>query len=178
MVVRAGAEAPVGRSANPDVAGCVRQRALAQSWRSIATGHHTAGIRRRQGQMSAASSQPTDTRVTGRLGAVFESTERKLEWLGQSEDLGMPRFLPWLPKQRRLGSKPLSSARSPSGCVAPSVLTGRRVRSRRTDARSRKLLARPDHAFHSIRARTTESGLRGRRWHLRPGVRASGFSSP
>lgn len=31
-------------------------------------------------------------------GAVLESTNRKLEWLGQADDLGMPKFLPWLPK--------------------------------------------------------------------------------
>jgi hypothetical protein len=31
-------------------------------------------------------------------GAVLESAQCKLEWLGQTEDLGMPRFLPWLPK--------------------------------------------------------------------------------
>jgi hypothetical protein len=31
-------------------------------------------------------------------GAVLESANRKLEWLGQTEDLGMPKFLPWLPK--------------------------------------------------------------------------------
>jgi len=31
-------------------------------------------------------------------GAVLESTKSKLEWLGQTEDLGMPKFLPWLPK--------------------------------------------------------------------------------
>jgi hypothetical protein len=31
-------------------------------------------------------------------GAVLESARRKLEWLGQTEDLGMPKFLPWLPK--------------------------------------------------------------------------------
>ena len=36
-------------------------------------------------------------------GAVLESANRKLEWLG-TDDLGMPKFLPWLPKpqQRRL----------------------------------------------------------------------------
>ncbi len=32
-------------------------------------------------------------------GAVLESARRKLEWLGgQTEDLGMPKFLPSLPK--------------------------------------------------------------------------------
>jgi hypothetical protein len=31
-------------------------------------------------------------------GAALESTKSRLEWLGQTEDLGMPRFLPWLPK--------------------------------------------------------------------------------
>jgi hypothetical protein len=31
-------------------------------------------------------------------GAVLESSRRKLEWLGQTEYLGMPKFLPWLPK--------------------------------------------------------------------------------
>jgi hypothetical protein len=31
-------------------------------------------------------------------GAVLESANCKLEWLGQSEDLGMPKFLPWMPK--------------------------------------------------------------------------------
>lgn len=31
-------------------------------------------------------------------GAVLESTRLRLEWLGQTEDLGMPKFLPWLPK--------------------------------------------------------------------------------
>ena len=31
-------------------------------------------------------------------GAVLESSKRKLEWLGQTEDLGIPKFLPWLPK--------------------------------------------------------------------------------
>jgi hypothetical protein len=31
-------------------------------------------------------------------GAVLESAELKLEWLGQTEDLGMPKFLPALPK--------------------------------------------------------------------------------
>jgi hypothetical protein len=37
-------------------------------------------------------------------GMVLESQKVKLEWLGQSEDLFMPRFLPWLPKphQNRL----------------------------------------------------------------------------
>jgi hypothetical protein len=34
-------------------------------------------------------------------GAVLESANRKLEWLGQTEDLGMPRFLPWLPKPQQ-----------------------------------------------------------------------------
>jgi hypothetical protein len=34
-------------------------------------------------------------------GAVLESAKLKLEWLGQTEDLGMPRFLPWLPKPRQ-----------------------------------------------------------------------------
>jgi hypothetical protein len=31
-------------------------------------------------------------------GAVLEASKRKLDWLGQPGDLGMPRFLPWLPK--------------------------------------------------------------------------------
>ena len=34
-------------------------------------------------------------------GAVLESARRKLEWLGQTEDLGMPTFLPWLPKPQQ-----------------------------------------------------------------------------
>jgi hypothetical protein len=34
-------------------------------------------------------------------GAVVESAKCKLEWLGQAEDLGMPRFLPWLPKSQQ-----------------------------------------------------------------------------
>jgi hypothetical protein len=34
-------------------------------------------------------------------GAVLQSAKRKLEWLGQTEDLGMPRFLPWLPKPQQ-----------------------------------------------------------------------------
>ncbi len=34
-------------------------------------------------------------------GSVLESTKRKLEWLGQTEDLGMPKFLPWLPKPQQ-----------------------------------------------------------------------------
>jgi hypothetical protein len=34
-------------------------------------------------------------------GTVLESAKRKLEWLGQTEDLGMPKFLPWLPKPER-----------------------------------------------------------------------------
>jgi hypothetical protein len=31
-------------------------------------------------------------------GAVLESAKLKIEWLGQTEDLGMPKFLPALPK--------------------------------------------------------------------------------
>ena len=31
-------------------------------------------------------------------GAVIESAKSRLEWLGQTEYLGMPKFLPWLPK--------------------------------------------------------------------------------
>jgi hypothetical protein len=31
-------------------------------------------------------------------GAVLESAKHRLEWLGQTGDLGMPKFLPWLPK--------------------------------------------------------------------------------
>src|SRR5207249_3566969 len=31
-------------------------------------------------------------------GAVLESAKLRLEWLGQAEDLGMPKFLPPLPK--------------------------------------------------------------------------------
>ena len=34
-------------------------------------------------------------------GDVLESTNVELEWLGQNEDLGMPRFLPWLPKPQQ-----------------------------------------------------------------------------
>ena len=34
-------------------------------------------------------------------GAVLESTKLKLEWLGQTEDLGMPKFLPPLPKPQQ-----------------------------------------------------------------------------
>jgi hypothetical protein len=34
-------------------------------------------------------------------GAVLESAKHKLEWLDQSEDLGMPKFLPWLPKPQQ-----------------------------------------------------------------------------
>jgi hypothetical protein len=34
-------------------------------------------------------------------GAVLQSAKRKLEWLGQTEDLGMPKFLPWLPKRQQ-----------------------------------------------------------------------------
>ena len=30
--------------------------------------------------------------------AVLQSEKLKLEWLGQTEDLGMPKFLPALPK--------------------------------------------------------------------------------
>jgi hypothetical protein len=36
-------------------------------------------------------------------GVVLEAAEQKLEWLGQTEDLGMPKFLPWLPKPRQAG---------------------------------------------------------------------------
>ena len=32
---------------------------------------------------------------------VLESAKQKLEWLGQTEDLGMPRFLPWLPRPQQ-----------------------------------------------------------------------------
>jgi hypothetical protein len=34
-------------------------------------------------------------------GEVLESAKRKPEWLGQTEDLGMPKFLPWLPKPQQ-----------------------------------------------------------------------------
>ena len=34
-------------------------------------------------------------------GAVLESAKIKLDWLGQTEDLGMPKFLPVLPKAQR-----------------------------------------------------------------------------
>lgn len=34
-------------------------------------------------------------------GLVLESTGQQLEWLGQTEHLGMPRFLPWLPKPQQ-----------------------------------------------------------------------------
>jgi len=34
-------------------------------------------------------------------GAVLESAKLELEWLGQREDLGMPKFLPALPKPQR-----------------------------------------------------------------------------
>jgi hypothetical protein len=34
-------------------------------------------------------------------GVVLESAGQKLEWLGQTEDLGMPKFLPWLPKAQQ-----------------------------------------------------------------------------
>ncbi len=34
-------------------------------------------------------------------GVVLESARQKLEWLGQTEDLGMPKFLPWLPKPQQ-----------------------------------------------------------------------------
>jgi hypothetical protein len=34
-------------------------------------------------------------------GMVLESASQKLEWLGQTEDLGLPRFLPWLPKPQQ-----------------------------------------------------------------------------
>jgi len=34
-------------------------------------------------------------------GAVLESAKLKLEWLGQTEDLGMPKFLPWLPRPQQ-----------------------------------------------------------------------------
>jgi hypothetical protein len=34
-------------------------------------------------------------------GLVLESARQKLEWLGQTEDLGMPKFLPWLPKTQQ-----------------------------------------------------------------------------
>ena len=34
-------------------------------------------------------------------GAVLESARQKLEWLGQTEDLGMPKVLPWLPKPQQ-----------------------------------------------------------------------------
>ena len=34
-------------------------------------------------------------------GTVLESARPKLEWLGQSEDLGMPKSLPWLPQPQR-----------------------------------------------------------------------------
>ena len=34
-------------------------------------------------------------------GVVLESAKQKLEWLGQTEDVGMPKFLPWLPKRQQ-----------------------------------------------------------------------------
>ena len=34
-------------------------------------------------------------------GVVLESAKQKLEWLGQTEDLGVPKFLPWLPKPQQ-----------------------------------------------------------------------------
>jgi len=34
-------------------------------------------------------------------GAVLESAKNKLEWLGQTDDLGMPKFLPALPKPQQ-----------------------------------------------------------------------------
>ena len=36
-----------------------------------------------------------------RASVVLESARQKLEWLGQTEDLGMPKFLPWLPKPQQ-----------------------------------------------------------------------------
>jgi len=38
-------------------------------------------------------------------GAVLESCSVELIWLGQKGDLGMPRFLPDLPKPSAIGSK-------------------------------------------------------------------------
>jgi hypothetical protein len=34
-------------------------------------------------------------------GMVLESSGRRLEWSGQTEDLGIPRFLTWLPAPER-----------------------------------------------------------------------------
>jgi hypothetical protein len=34
-------------------------------------------------------------------GVVLESAGEQLEWLGQTEDLGMPKVLPWLPKPQQ-----------------------------------------------------------------------------
>jgi hypothetical protein len=34
-------------------------------------------------------------------GVVLESAKKKLEWMGQTEDLGIPKFLPWLPKPQQ-----------------------------------------------------------------------------
>jgi hypothetical protein len=34
-------------------------------------------------------------------GVALESAGKKLEWLGQTEDLGIPKFLPWLPKPQQ-----------------------------------------------------------------------------
>ena len=34
-------------------------------------------------------------------GVVLESARQKLEWLGQTEEMGMPKFLPWLPKAQQ-----------------------------------------------------------------------------
>ena len=36
-----------------------------------------------------------------RAAAVLESAKCRLQWLGQTEDLGMPKFLPWLPKPQQ-----------------------------------------------------------------------------
>lgn len=52
----------------------------------------------------------------GRRDARVCRTEARV--VGPDGGLGHAKFLPWLPKPQQVGSKRLSSARSPGGCVA------------------------------------------------------------
>ena len=82
-----------------DLAKC-RQVAM-QGWHSVCPSveHRVSDI---SGLPSRRTDQPVAESVpTVGAGMVLESARQKLESLGQTEDLGMPKFLPWLPKPQQ-----------------------------------------------------------------------------
>jgi hypothetical protein len=86
-------------------------------------------------------------------GAVLESATPRLEWLGQAKDLGMPKFLPPLPKPEQDRLEAMVEREAIKFWRRTERAHKVKCSKRSNGTRRRRPMKTSDAAVHSVRAR-------------------------